>query len=290
MHPPFKPCAPAVRPGRMAAAHRGANPYTACRMGDTAGTSNLVRILVIEDDPDIREVVKLHLQKEQFAVVTARDGSQGLAMAGKQAFALVILDLGLPGIDGLQLCRQLAALTPRPLILILTARSGEVDRVQGLDRGADDYVVKPFSMLELGARVRALLRRPPLGLEQHDALHERTLMAGSLLVDRWERCARIGVKRIDLTSKEFDLLLWFARHPLRVFTRAELLDAVWGTGYEGYEHTVNSHLNRLRAKIEGPGARPVIGAGGGGGLTTVGPPPSKPRPGGAPAPPAATES
>jgi len=119
--------------------------------------------------------------------------------------------------------------------------------VRGLDSGADDYVVKPFSMLELVARVRALLRRPPLAVEQCGmGRHGRRV--GSLLIDRWERCAKLGARRIELTTKEFDLLLWFGRHPQRVFSRAELLDAVWGTGYEGYEHTVNSHLNRLRAR------------------------------------------
>jgi DNA-binding response OmpR family regulator len=220
--------------------------------------SGSARILVIEDDPDIRDVIRMHLEKEQFAVATVESGLRGLTLAQEQGCTLVILDLGLPGVDGLEICRQLSALTPRPLILILTARSAEIDRVRGLDSGADDYVVKPFSMPELVARVRALLRRPPLAVDQCGEQAVRTVAAGSLVIDRWERCAKLGARRIELTTKEFDLLLWFGRHPQRVFSRAELLDAVWGTGYEGYEHTVNSHLNRLRAKIENDPAHPAV--------------------------------
>lgn len=222
------------------------------------GPSGSARILIIEDDPDIRDVIRMNLEKEQFAVATAESGLEGLALAQAQACTLVILDLGLPGVDGLEIARQLSALRPRPLILILTARSAEIERVQGLDSGADDYVVKPFSMLELVARVRALLRRPPLAVEQFGEQAGRIVAAGALLIDRWERCATLGARRIELTTKEFDLLLWFGRHPQRVFSRAELLDAVWGTGYEGYEHTVNSHLNRLRAKIEHDPAHPAL--------------------------------
>jgi DNA-binding response OmpR family regulator len=218
----------------------------------------VAHILVIEDDPDIREVIRMHLEKEQFSVATAEDGPQGLAMARSRPCTLVILDLGLPGPDGLEICGALSALVPRPLILILTARSAEIDRVLGLDHGADDYVVKPFSMLELVARVRALLRRPPLAGTPDVRQAERSVVAGALVIDRWERCARLGERRIELTTREFDLLLWFARHPQRVFSRAELLDALWGRGYEGYEHTVNSHLNRLRAKIEANPSHPAM--------------------------------
>ena len=244
---------------RAEAEKRLARPYNADGMGDLPSTTMISPcILVIEDDPDIREVIRIHLEKAQFSILTAENGPQGLVIAQTQPVSLVILDLGLPGVDGLEICRKLSASTPRPLILILTARSSEVDRVTGLDRGADDYVVKPFSMPELVARVRALLRRPPLGMGNQEPDPARTIAAGSLVVDRWERCARLDARRIELTSKEFELLLWFVRHPMRVFSRAELLDAVWGSGYDGFEHTVNSHLNRLRAKIEVDPSRPAL--------------------------------
>ena len=220
--------------------------------------SSPAHILVIEDDPDIQDVIFMHLAKGPFAVTLAGDGIQGLTLARTQGFTLVILDLGLPGLDGLEICRQLAALNPRPLVLILTARSAEIDRVRGLESGADDYVVKPFSMPELVARVHALLRRPPPAVGRNGGETGRSVAAGSLVIDRWERCAKLGGRRIELTTKEFDLLLYFGRHPQRVFSRAELLDAVWGTGYEGYEHTVNSHLNRLRAKIERDPSHPTL--------------------------------
>jgi len=244
-------------------------------MGDTPiAPQGLARILVIEDDPDIRDVILLHLEKGPFVVTMSEDGPRGLSLARTHPFTLVILDLGLPGLDGLEICRQLSALTPRPLTLILTARSTEIDRVRGLEGGADDYVVKPFSMPELVARVRALLRRPPLAVEQSGGQAGHIVVAGSLVIDRWERCARLGSQRVELTTKEFDLLLWFGRHPHRVFSRAELLDAVWGTGYEGYEHTVNSHLNRLRGKLERDSSHPsMLVTVRGGGYKLVPPPP-----------------
>jgi DNA-binding response OmpR family regulator len=141
---------------------------------------------------------------------------------------------------------------------MVTARSTELDRVLGLELGADDYLSKPFSVLELVARVRALLRRPRLAAEPSGTDAARLIAAGTLVLDRWERCARLHGRHIELTTREFDLLLWFVQHPLRVFSRAELLDAVWGRGYGGFEHTVNSHLNRLRAKLERDPSRPSV--------------------------------
>lgn len=215
-------------------------------------------ILVIEDDPDIREFVRLQLEEAQYAVLSAGDGVQGLAAVQSKPIDLVILDLGLPGLDGLEVCRAISQRSPRPLVLILTARSTEIDRVRGLDLGADDYLVKPFGTLELVARVRALLRRPRQAVDPQGDQAGRTAEAGSLVVDRWERCAVLGNRRIELTTREFDLLLWFVRHPRRVFSRTELLDVVWGQGYDGFEHTVNSHLNRLRTKIEADPAHPTV--------------------------------
>ena len=220
------------------------------------------RLLIVEDDPDIREMIRMHMAEAQYSVVAVGDGLQALAAARQETVDLVILDLALPGRDGIEVCRALSSFVPRPLILMLTARSTEFDRVRGLNVGADDYLVKPFSVLELVARVRALLRRPPLAAQPMqagmDTQPERIVTAGSLEIDLWERCARLAGRRIELTSKEFELLLWFVRNPQRIYSRAELLDAVWGHGYQGFEHTVNSHLNRLRGKLEQDPSRPAV--------------------------------
>jgi DNA-binding response OmpR family regulator len=216
------------------------------------------KVLVIEDDPDIAALVRLHLEGANYEVSIATDGRTGLLAALSEPVDLLVLDLGLPGLDGLEICRRLDCKSPRPLILMMTARSTELDRVLGLELGADDYLIKPFSVVELVARVRALLRRPRLALEHTEAGGARLIAAGALVLDRWERCAKWNGRQIELTTREFDLLSWFVQHPLRVYTRAELLDAVWGHGYGGFEHTVNSHLNRLRAKLEQDPSRPSV--------------------------------
>lgn len=215
------------------------------------------RILVVEDNLDIANLLSLHLADEGYTVDVAHDGEQGLRKALGQSYELVILDLMLPGVDGLEICRQLRAAPNYTPVLMLTARSTEIDRVVGLEIGADDYLTKPFSIRELIARVKALFRRmhalvprtadePPTGV----------IRAGSLLIDPDKRRVTVDDKPVELTAKEFDLLLHFARHPGRVYSRAQLLDLVWGYGHQGYEHTVNSHINRLRAKIERYPARP----------------------------------
>jgi DNA-binding response OmpR family regulator len=216
------------------------------------------RVLVVEDDPDIAALIRLHLEAAHYHVCVATNGREGLERALSEPVDLVALDLGLPLLDGLELCRRLQCKTPRPLVLMVTARSTELDRVLGLELGADDYLTKPFSVVELVARVRALLRRPRLPAEVGAAEGERLITAGALVLDCWERCARLHGRQIELTTREFELLRWFVQHPLRVFSRAELLDAVWGHAYGGFEHTVNSHLNRLRAKLERDPARPGV--------------------------------
>jgi DNA-binding response OmpR family regulator len=215
-------------------------------------------ILLIEDDPDIASVIKLHLEDAHYRVTVEHDGERGLQSALSQRFDLLILDLMLPGIDGLDICKRLARESRRPRMLILSARSTELDRVLGLELGADDYLTKPFSVVELVARVRAVARRPSLIDEPSLEETEHLVSVGSLVVDRWERSARLAGENIDLTTREFELLLWFARQPGRVFSRAELLDAVWGDGYDGFEHTVNSHLNRLRSKLEIDPSKPKV--------------------------------
>lgn len=216
------------------------------------------RILVVEDNADISSLIRFHLESAGFHVSVASDGQSGLKRATAGDVDLVILDVGLPGLSGLDVCRHLIERSSRPLILMLTVLSTPHDRVRGLEMGADDYLVKPFGFEELLARVRALLRRPPLALEPAGESAAHVVRAGGLVLDTWERSVALPHRRIEPTAREFDLLLFLVRNPLRVFTRAELLDAVWGNGYEGYEHTVNSHVNRLRAKLEDDPARPAV--------------------------------
>ena len=216
------------------------------------------RVLIVEDDQDISDLVALHLRDAGYEVDLAHDGSTGLEQALAETYDLVILDLTLPGVEGLEICRLLRARPPYPLILMLTARSSEMDRVLGLEIGADDYLTKPFSIRELLARVKALLRRMEArgaapGLCPED---ERVIQGGPLVIDAEKRQVMLSGRAVSLTAKEFDLLFLFACHPARVYTRAQLLDLIWGVGYEGYEHTVNSHINRLRAKIEKNPAQP----------------------------------
>ena len=215
------------------------------------------RILVIEDERDIAELVRLHLDDLGFVVTVAHDGNAGLRKASMGSWDLVVLDLRLPGIDGLEICRRLRQDSSPVPILMLTSKSSELDRVVGLEIGADDYVTKPFSILELIARIKAILRRAELARGSVPK-NRRTVRTGCVNIDPSTRCATIRGEAVDLTAREFDLLFHFAANPGRVFRRLELLDSVWGYGHEGYEHTVNSHINRLRAKIEDDPAHPEL--------------------------------
>ena len=213
------------------------------------------RILVVEDNPDLADLVTLNLRDEGYAVEHIGDGSLALAKLQAEPYDLVILDLMLPGMDGLMLCNQLRNRPDYLPILMLTAKSTELDRVLGLEVGADDYVTKPFSIRELMARVKALFRRVD-AMRKVSAEKNEQLDINGLIIDPDKRRVCLDGKEINLTSREFDLLLYFARNPGRVYSRSQLLDAVWGYGHEGYEHTVNSHINRLRAKIEDQPADP----------------------------------
>ena len=215
------------------------------------------RILVIEDERDIAELIRLHLDDLGFFVSVAVDGNAGLRRASMRSWDLIVLDLRLPGIDGLDICRRLRQNSSSVPILMLTSKSSELDRVVGLEIGADDYVTKAFSVLELIARIKAILRRAELarGCVSRDLGEVR---AGCVNIDPSTRRVTIRGVVINLTAREFDLLLHFATNPGRVFRRLELLDSVWGYGHDGYEHTVNSHINRLRAKIEEDPAHPEL--------------------------------
>ena len=216
------------------------------------------RILLVEDEADIAELVALHLDDLCDEVVVARDGHEGMRLATTQDWAMLVLDLRLPGPDGLQICRAVRRERPYQPILMLTSKSSELDRVLGLETGADDYLTKPFSVLELVARVRAILRR--VDTMRQPAVDDAIgpIVAGEVTIDPARREVMLEGRSIDLTAREFDLLEHFARNPGRVFRRADLLDKVWGYGHEGYEHTVNSHINRLRAKIERDPSKPSM--------------------------------
>jgi DNA-binding response OmpR family regulator len=211
------------------------------------------RILVIEDEIEIARLVSLHLEDAGYEVEVSNDGLEALRRAMVPQWALIVLDLALPGIDGLEICRRLRSVSDMTPILMLTARSSELDRVVGLEIGADDYLTKPFSILELTARVKALFRRMEAFGQCADSAEgadTRAFEVGDFEIDPGRRCVKRCGCDLTLTAREFDLLLYLSRHPGRVFSRAELLDRVWGYGHDGYEHTVNSHINRLRAKLE----------------------------------------
>ncbi len=211
-----------------------------------------VRILVVEDDPDIAALLALHLGELATRLDVVSDGLQAFARAQEQPWDAILLDVRLPGMNGLDLCRELRRLGNRTPILMLTSLHTELDRVLGLELGADDYMVKPFGVMELKARVRALLRRSHAGAQaavpsQADSAQE--IRQGLLHMDRDKRRCWLAGKALSLTPREFDLLWHFARQPGRAFSRSDLLSQVWGYGHEGYEHTVNSHINRLRSKL-----------------------------------------
>ncbi len=209
------------------------------------------RILVAEDQTDIRELIVLNLQQAGYAVVAVADGQAALASEAEGASELLILDLMMPRLDGLDVCKALRARGRATPILMLTAKSTELDRVLGLELGADDYLTKPFSMAELLARVKALLRRAELLRAAQASTGPATVLRnGELEIEPARRQARVAGRTLEFTALEFELLLHFASHPGHVFSRAQLLDAVWGYSHEGYEHTVTTHINRLRAKLE----------------------------------------
>lgn len=206
--------------------------------------ADLGTIVVVEDDHNIADLVDMYLRREGFRVIQAADGEAGLAAVDRERPRLAILDVGLPGaIDGLEVCRRLRAKLTLP-VLMLTARDGEIDRILGLELGADDYVTKPFSPRELVARVRAILRRTDGPKEAPDLL-----VTGSVEVDTARREARVGGQVVPLAAREFDLLQFLAHNSGLALTRQQLLDGVWGAGWYGDERTVDVHVRQLRKKL-----------------------------------------
>jgi DNA-binding response OmpR family regulator len=214
------------------------------------------KVLIIEDNKDIAHLVSIHLADLNHAFDLAYDGRKGLSLALTDNYDLIILDLMLPEIDGIQVCREIRSQNINTPILMLTAKSSELDRVLGLEIGADDYLTKPFSIRELMARVNAIFRRADTMTKSVSEPESNELEIGKLLLDSNRRKVEFDGKLIELTAKEFDLLWYFAHNPGRVFTRTQLLDRIWGYSHDGYEHTVNSHINRLRSKFEKDPANP----------------------------------
>ena len=229
-------------------------------------------ILVAEDQSDIRELLAMNLRGAGYEVTAVEDGQQALSVQLDSACDLLILDLMMPRLDGLEVCKALRARGCAAPILMLTAKSTELDRVLGLELGADDYLTKPFSLAELLARVKALLRRAdllaaaqsvvqsasPTGALGPGAKGPGSIRNGELEILPAKRQVRYRGVSIDFTALEFDLLLHFAAHPGHVFSRSQLLTAVWGYSHDGYEHTVTTHINRLRAKLEVDPMRPQL--------------------------------
>jgi len=207
------------------------------------------KVLLVEDDANIRSLLEIHLSDLDCLLTAVDNGKEGCTIALTEAFDLIILDIMLPGMDGLEICRNIRAKQVHTPIMMLTARSEEIDKILGLETGADDYLTKPFSVREFIARVKAIFRRVDM-LKEDLRPNNELLRYGQLAIDQTRRKVSKDGQRIELTPKEFDLLLLMASHPGRSYSRTQLLRQIWGYEFEGYEHTVNSHINRLRAKVE----------------------------------------
>lgn len=216
------------------------------------------QVLIVEDDPDIAHLIQLQLNDIDCNGKVISNGQTAIDhLHENKQYDMLILDIMLPDRDGLSICREVRSQNNQIPILMLTAKSGELDRVLGLEMGADDYLTKPFSNMELCARVKALFRRSyATAPKPIDKLPE-PLTYGDLTIDVLARSVTLTDRSVELTAREFDLLSYFAHHPRQVFTRSQLLDKVWGYAHDGYEHTVNTHINRLRSKIETQPEHPI---------------------------------
>jgi DNA-binding response OmpR family regulator len=228
-----------------------------------AGTSTIKgagtrrRVLIVEDEPDLARVVKRHVEGIGCEAHIAYSGEDAIEKA-TEGFDLVLLDVMLPGIDGLEVCRRLRLRRLYMPVLMLTARSSDIDKVMGLESGADDYLTKPFSVQELLARIKAMFRRMDVMSSSPSSSNKRIDVGGEITIEPSTREVHVRGQPVDLTQKEFELLLHFATNPGRVYSRAQLLDLVWGYNHDSYEHAVNCHINRLRAKIEEEPGKPKL--------------------------------
>ncbi len=208
------------------------------------------KALIIEDDKDIADLIAIHLADLGFNADIATDGVEGLLKVLNNTYRIILLDIRLPGLDGMEICKKIRLERINTPILMVTSKSEEIDKIIGLEIGADDYITKPFSIRELIARVKAILRRTDLTQQTVANGANEEIKGENIYINITLRNVEVHGKRIELSPKEFDLLVLFASNPGRTYTRTQLLDMVWGYQFEGYEHTVNSHINRLRSKIE----------------------------------------
>lgn len=217
------------------------------------------KVLIVEDDVDLADLIRVSLYELGIEITLCSNGSDGLAKAMNEDHDLLVLDVTLPEISGLDICREVRTKKPKQSIMMLTSKNSETDRVLGLELGADDYMTKPFSIRELQARVRAQLRKVDAFRKfESNEQKEQQIVLGDLHISDKHHTVELAGKQLDLTSTEFDLIHHFAKHPNQVFSRTQLLESVWGYQHSGYEHTVNSHINRLRTKIEKDAASPKI--------------------------------
>lgn len=212
-------------------------------------------VLVVEDDKSISDLVEIHLKDLNCNVIKTFDGKEGLQFATGNNYDLIVLDIMLPNVDGLEICKEVRKKEDYTPILMLTSKSEELDKVLGLEVGADDYLTKPFGIREFIARVKAIFRRTEAF--QKETENQSDIVIGDIVIEVSKRKVKLNGNRIELTPKEFDLLLLLASHPGKTYTREQLLNILWGYQYNGYEHTVNSHINRLRSKIEKDLSKPI---------------------------------
>ncbi len=216
----------------------------------------MTKLVIVEDDPAIAEMLVYHLKDLGYEVEHFSDGLKAKAHLDSAEYDLVLLDIMLPNYNGLDLCRELRQQRPAVPIMLLTSLDSEADRVVGLELGADDYLTKPFSMRECQARIKALLRRSQLSQAEPSSAKATKILFDELKINESLREVSLGEEHIDLTAREFDLLVYLAKNNQQVFSRSQLLDSIWGYSHEGYEHTVNTHINRLRKKLKRGGDQP----------------------------------
>lgn len=211
-----------------------------------------MKILIVDDEKLLVKGIKFNLEQDGYIVETAYDGEEALKMARDKSISLIILDLMLPKIDGLTVCQKVREFSSVPIIM-LTAKTEDMDKILGLDYGADDYMTKPFNILELKARIKAILRRSA----NHDSVDKNKFSSGNIELNYNLRRVKVDGKQIELTAKEFDLCELFATNPGKVYSRENLLDIIWGYDYPGDARTVDVHVRRLREKIEPDAANPT---------------------------------